>query len=114
VTRPTVEVADILRARGNDFIDCHQLRIQQLKVIRAITRCRTAALGGHIDTCPRCGSDQTISYNSCIMGSISLWGVRRLNDARSKGRTRVQLTIKSALSCYVDLKLKTFAILMVG
>jgi len=65
VTRPTVEVADILRARGNDFIDRHQLRIQQLKVIRAITRCRTAALGGHIDTCPRCGSDQTISYNSC-------------------------------------------------
>jgi len=65
VTRPTVEVADILRARGNDFIDRHQLRIQQLKVIRAITRCRTAALGGHVDTCPQCGSDQTISYNSC-------------------------------------------------
>jgi hypothetical protein len=65
VTRPTVEVADILRARGNDFIDRHQLRLQQLKVIRAITRCRTAALGGHIDTCPQCGSDQTISYNSC-------------------------------------------------
>jgi hypothetical protein len=65
VTRPTVEVADILRARGNDFIDRHQLRIQQLKVIRAITRCRTAALGGHIDTCPQCGRDQTISYNSC-------------------------------------------------
>jgi hypothetical protein len=34
VTRPTVEVADILRARGNDFIDRHQLRLQQLKVIR--------------------------------------------------------------------------------
>jgi hypothetical protein len=60
-----VEVADILRARGNDFIDRHQLGIQQLKVIRAITRCRTAALGGHVDTCPQCGSDQTISYNSC-------------------------------------------------
>jgi Putative transposase/Transposase zinc-binding domain len=65
VTRPTVEVADILRARGNEFIDRHQLRIQQLKVIRAITRCRTAALGGHIDMCPQCGRDQTISYNSC-------------------------------------------------
>jgi len=65
VTRPTVEVADILRAWGSDFIDRHQLRLQQLKVICAITRCRTAALGGHIDTCPQCGSDQTISYNSC-------------------------------------------------
>src|SRR5216117_3552561 len=31
---------------------------------------------------------------TCFMGSISLWGVGRLNDARSKGRTRVQLTIK--------------------
>ena len=65
MTRPTVEVADILRARGNDFIHRHQLRVQQLKVIRAITRCRTAALGGHVDACPQCGSDQTISYNSC-------------------------------------------------
>src|SRR5438034_11545529 len=31
---------------------------------------------------------------TCFMGSISLWGVGRLNDAHSKGRTRVQLTIK--------------------
>jgi hypothetical protein len=31
---------------------------------------------------------------SCLMGSTSLWGVGSLNDARSKGRTRVQLTIK--------------------
>src|SRR5207247_10356421 len=31
---------------------------------------------------------------TCLMGSISLWGVGRLNDAHSKGRTRVQLTIK--------------------
>jgi hypothetical protein len=31
---------------------------------------------------------------TCVMGSISLWGVGRLNDARSNGRTRVQLTIK--------------------
>jgi len=33
-------------------------------VLRAIMRCRTAALGGHIDHCPRCGH-QAISYNSC-------------------------------------------------
>jgi hypothetical protein len=65
--RPAVEVADILRARGNDFIDRHRNRIdfQQLKVMRAIVGCRTAALGGHIDACPQCGGDPTISYNSC-------------------------------------------------
>jgi hypothetical protein len=67
MTRPAVEVADILRARGNDFIErnAHRLRFQQLKVIHAIMRCRTAALGGHIDRCPRCGRDQGISFNSC-------------------------------------------------
>jgi Putative transposase/Transposase zinc-binding domain len=65
MSRPTVEVADIFRAQGNHFIDRHRdrIRFQQLKVMRAILHCRTAALGGHIDICPRCG--KTISYNSC-------------------------------------------------
>ena len=96
MNRPAVEVADILRALGSRFIERHQswLRVQQLKVMRAISRCRTAALGGHIDKCLRCGKDWGLSFNSCLMGSISLWGVGRLNDAHSKGRTRVQLTIK--------------------
>ncbi len=67
MTRPTVEVADILRAAGNDFIDRHRKRIhfQQLKVMHAIQHCRTAALGGHIDACSRCGGDRVLSYNSC-------------------------------------------------
>jgi hypothetical protein len=67
MTRPTVEVADIFRAQGSNFIDRHRdrIRFQQLKVMRAIRHCRTAALGGHIDICPRCGGDKTISYNSC-------------------------------------------------
>jgi hypothetical protein len=62
-----VEVADILRAQGKNFIDRHRniLRFQQLKVMRAIMHCRTAALGGHVDVCPRCGGDRAISYNSC-------------------------------------------------
>jgi len=62
-----VEVADIFRAQGSNFIDRHRdrIRFQQLKVMRAIQHCRTAALGGHIDICPRCGGDKTISYNSC-------------------------------------------------
>src|SRR5262249_46051302 len=67
VSRPTVEVADIFRAQGKNFIDRHRttFRFQQLKVMRAIMHCRTAALGGHVDVCPRCGSDRAISYNSC-------------------------------------------------
>lgn len=67
MSRPTLEVADIFRAQGKNFIDRHRgrIRFQQLKVMRAILHCRTAALGGHIDICPRCGGDKTISYNSC-------------------------------------------------
>jgi uncharacterized CHY-type Zn-finger protein len=67
MNRPTVEVADILRVQGDDFIERHRnrIRFQQLKVMSAIVRCRTAALGGHIDTCTQCGGDRTISYNSC-------------------------------------------------
>jgi hypothetical protein len=66
MTRPTLEVADILRAHGDRFLDRYRSSFdyQQLKAFRAIQRCRTAALGGHRDACLRCGY-RTISYNSC-------------------------------------------------
>jgi len=66
MTRPTLEVADILRAHGNRFLERYRssFGFQQLKAFRAIQRCRTAALGGHRDACPSCGY-QAISYNSC-------------------------------------------------
>ena len=75
MSRPTVEVADLLRSQGDRFLGQNPwLSFQQLTVLRAISRCRTAALGGHIDTCSQCGQ-QAISYNSCLMESNSLWGV---------------------------------------
>ena len=66
MSRPAVEVADILRAHEARFFDRNQswLTFQHLTVLRAISRCRTPALGGHIDSCSRCGH-QAISYNSC-------------------------------------------------
>jgi len=81
MSRPAVEVADILRAQGKRFLDRYQksLDFQQLKAFRAMQRCRTAALGGHVDACPRCGH-QAISYNSCLMGSLLFWGVRPANQ----------------------------------
>jgi hypothetical protein len=72
MSRPPLEVADIVRAAGDAFIERkrHWLRWKHVKVLLAIARCRTAALGGHIDECTRCGHRATISYNSCLMGSF--------------------------------------------
>jgi hypothetical protein len=66
MTQPTLEVADILRAQGDRFLDRYRssFDFQQLKAFRAIQRCRTAALGGHRDACLSCGY-QAFSYNSC-------------------------------------------------
>ena len=60
-----MEVADVLHAQGAHFVDAHPwLSVQQRSVLRAVTRCRTAALGGHVDQCGACGH-RAISYNSC-------------------------------------------------
>jgi hypothetical protein len=65
MTRPPWEVADVIQRGGSRFLDRFRksLTWPQVKVLNAITRCRTAALGGHRDQCDRCGH-QTISYNS--------------------------------------------------
>jgi hypothetical protein len=59
-------MADIVRYAGQGFIDRSRSWIngQHEKVLTAITRCRTAALGGHRDQCSSCGHT-AISYNSC-------------------------------------------------
>ncbi len=65
MSRSVVEVADIFRSMATRFLPRPRASFQQLKVIRAITRCRTAALGGHVDTCTGCGKEWGLSYNSC-------------------------------------------------
>src|ERR1700758_2124428 len=67
MNRPPLEVADLVRAAGRAFIERSRQWItwQHLTVLRAITRCRTAALGGHLDECIACGYRPAISYNSC-------------------------------------------------
>src|SRR6267154_1775378 len=64
--RPPLEVADIIRAAGDAFLERnrHWLGWKHVKVLLAIARCRTAALGGHLDQCTRCGH-RAISFNSC-------------------------------------------------
>ncbi len=66
MSRPRLEVADIFRDHGAAWRAAHagHLSLGQLKVMSAIERCRTAALGGHVAACEDC--DYTvIAYNSC-------------------------------------------------
>jgi putative transposase/transposase-like zinc-binding protein len=67
MNRPPLEVADLIRSAGSAFIERNRqwLSWKHIKVLLAIARCRTAALGGHFDQCTRCGHRATISYNSC-------------------------------------------------
>ena len=66
MSRPLLELADLVRTAGVAFIwrSRHWIRWTHIKVLLAIARCRTAALGGHVDACTRCGH-RVISYNSC-------------------------------------------------
>src|SRR6202171_291011 len=66
MSRPPLEGADLVRAAGAAFVERSRKWItgKHVKVLLAIARCRTAALGGHLDECTRCGH-RAISYNSC-------------------------------------------------
>jgi hypothetical protein len=63
---PSLEVADIFRIAGPAYRAAHagHLSLHQLKVMSAIEHCRTAALGGHVESCEDCGHWR-IAYNSC-------------------------------------------------
>jgi hypothetical protein len=52
---PVLEVADILRAHGAAYRATHPVSARQATVMRRLIQCRTAALGGHVDTCHQCG-----------------------------------------------------------
>ena len=64
--RPTLEVADVFRDHGAVWRSANagHVSLDQLKVMSAIERCRTAALGGHVARCEDC-SHTLIAYNSC-------------------------------------------------
>src|SRR5438477_2998768 len=68
---PSLEVADIFRDHGSAWRlgNARHVSLDQLKVMSAIERCRTAALGGHVARCENDACAHTaIAYNSCLMG----------------------------------------------
>jgi Transposase zinc-binding domain len=64
VSRPALEVADIFRGHGAAWrrANAGHVSLDQLKVMSAIERCRTAALGGHVARCEKC-AHTVIAYN---------------------------------------------------
>jgi hypothetical protein len=66
MNKPPFEVADIIRAHGDSFVNRNRswLTWLHLRVLFAIEHCRTAVLGGHLDRCRQC-SHEAVSFNSC-------------------------------------------------
>ena len=71
MSRPVLEVADIFRDHGAAWrrANVGHVSLDQMKVMSAIERCRTAALGGHVARCQDC-THTVIAYNSCLMGKF--------------------------------------------
>jgi hypothetical protein len=62
--REPYEISQVISLFKASLAQRHSISTKQMHVLNALEKCRTAALGGHVDACPECGSIQ-ISYNSC-------------------------------------------------
>jgi hypothetical protein len=101
-------VADIIRQHGKSFIENNRswLTYLHLRVLHAIEHCRTAALGGHLDGCSRCGYRPDISYNSCgnrhcpkcLTHARDLWLTERSKELLPVGYFHVVFTLPHELS----------------
>jgi len=62
--RPDLEMADVVRQFGKQYIEKYHPSAEKIKVLFAILQCRTWSLGGHEERCDCC-SEVRYSYNSC-------------------------------------------------
>lgn len=103
-----VEVQDIFAAYGDEYRDSRSLPLCHLKAMSAIESCRTAKLGGHVDTCDECGAAR-ISYNSCRNRHCpkcqsltkERWIDARKSDLLNVGYFHVVFTIPSCLNTII-------------
>ena len=113
MSRPRHEVAEVIERFGERFIEKHHPNGYQLRVLGAISKCRTSALGGHKYQCDHCGRDQ-ISYNSCrnrhcpkCQGSNqAFWVEERMSHAYPVNHYHMVFTVPEALHgiCMLDSK----------
>lgn len=64
VTRSRLEVAEVVARFGKAYLEKHHASADERQAMRAIARCRTASLGGHLDKCSVCELERP-AYNSC-------------------------------------------------
>jgi hypothetical protein len=107
VTRPPFEVADIVRQHGGRFLETHRTWVtgQHRRILRAIARCRTAALGGHRDHCDQC-AQPALSYNSCrdrhcpkcLTAARNAWVTAREQELLPVGYVHLVFTLPEPLA----------------
>ena len=107
MSRPALEVADIFRDHGAAWraANAGHVSLDQLKVMSAIERCRTAALGGHIAQCEDCGREH-IAYNSCRnrhcpkcqAGAARDWLAARQGELLPVGYFHLVFTLPAAIA----------------
>jgi hypothetical protein len=111
VHRPQFEVAQIADRFGQQYVEKCQPNSFMVRTLDALQKCRTSALGGHIDYCDCCG-EQRISYNSCgnrhcpkCQGAKqALWVEDRMNDALDVRYFHIVFTVPEELNqiCLLD------------
>jgi hypothetical protein len=62
--KPNFEVAHVIKQFAKPFVQRYNPNAYQLRILNAISMCRTSALGGHASACDCCGTI-SVSYNSC-------------------------------------------------
>lgn len=105
--KPIVELAQVIREHRLTFTEKYRPLKYHLRSLRAIERCRTAALGGHLDQCSDC-SYKRISYNSCRNRHCpkcqntnkERWIMAREDDLLPTSYFHVVFTIPSELNAY--------------
>ncbi|WMJ23182.1 transposase zinc-binding domain-containing protein [Paludicola sp. MB14-C6] len=103
-----VEIQDVFKNHIDQYRQNHKLSLVQHKAANSILDCRTAKLGGHIDTCPKCGETEQ-SYNSCKNRNCpkcqtlkkEKWIDARKSDLLNVGYFHVVFTVPSELNSII-------------
>ncbi len=105
--RPDAELSDVLKRYYTDYTTLHKPTEAKQRIFEALQKCRTSALGGHVQQCERCGKTQ-ISYNSCRnrhcpkcqVSNRERWIQARCDDLLPVGYFHVVFTIAHQLNAY--------------